>query len=220
MLNEEVWRGLLAGAEITVQLTFLSAILGTFMSIVSGLAGMSSSRTIRWTNQVYVDFFRGSSAIIQLFWVYYALPLVGPSFSAMEAGVLVLGLNMGSYGSEVVRGALRAVPQGQTEAAIALNLNAYQRIRYITFPQALVAMLPPYGNLLIELLKATALVSLITLGDILWEARVLRNRGVESTAVIFTAALFMYFFLALGITALVRLAERFASRGMSAGGRL
>lgn len=220
MWNIDIWTSLLDGAQVTIQLTILAAALGTAVSIASGLLGMSPWRLVRWANQVYVDFFRGSSVIIQLFWVYFALPLFGPSLSPLEAGVLVLGLNMGSYGSEVVRGALRAVPQGQTEAAIALNLSTYDRIRHVIFPQAVVAMLPPYGNLLIELLKGTALVSLITLSDIVWEGQLLRVNRTASTDAIYGAMLVVYFAIALVITGLIRLAERLATRGIGAGARL
>lgn len=165
----------------------------------------------------YVDFFRGTSAIVQLFWIFFALPLVGPTLSPLLAGVVTLGLNMGSYGSEVVRGAVSAVDRGQTEASVALNLSDFHRMRYIVFPQAAVAMLPPYGNLLIELLKGTALVSLITLSDITFEVQKLRVNGTAPTATLFTLALFLYFALAMAITGLIRGAERYLSRGLEVG---
>ena len=117
----------------------------------------------------------------------------------------------------MVRGAVRAVPRGQTEASIALNLTGFQRMRYIIFPQAAVAMLPPYGNLLIELLKASALVSLVTLSDLTFEVQKLRVNGTASTATLFTIALVMYFLIALGITGLVRAAESYLSRGLEVG---
>ena len=217
MLEWNLWRALLDGTWVTVQVTFLAAGLGTILSILSGLAGLSPYRLVRWVNQVYVDFFRGTSAIVQLFWIVFALPLIGISISPFVGGIVTLGLNMGSYGSEVVRGAVRAVPRGQTEASIALNLTGFQRMRYIIFPQAAVAMLPPYGNLLIELLKASALVSLVTLSDLTFEVQKLRVNGTASTATLFTIALVMYFLIALGITRLVRAAESYLSRGLEVG---
>jgi len=217
MLEWNLWRALLDGLWVTVQVTVLAAGLGTILSILSGLAGLSSFRAIRWANQVYVDIFRGTSAIVQLFWIFFALPLLGVTISPLMAGFITLGLNMGSYGSEVVRGAVRAVPRGQTEAAIALNLTPLDRMRHIIFPQAAVAMLPPYGNLLIELLKASALVSLITLSDLTFEAQKLRVNGTASTPVLFSLILVMYFMLALAITGLVRLAETRLSRGLEVG---
>lgn len=202
---------------VTIQVTLLSALLGTALSIVSGLASLSPWTAVRAGNRVYVDFFRGTSAIVQLFWIFFALPLVGPSLSPLVAAVVTLGLNMGSYGSEVVRGALQAVPRGQGEASTALNLTPYHRMRFIIFPQAVVAMLPPYGNMLIELLKGTALVSLITLSDLTFAAQKLRSGGVADTTVIFSIVLVLYFLLAQVIAALVRTAETVASRGLDIG---
>jgi polar amino acid transport system permease protein len=217
MLEWNLWRALLDGTWVTVQVTLLAASLGTILSVLSGLAGLSPVRGIRWANQVYVDFFRGTSAIVQLFWIVFALPLMGVSISPFVGGIVTLGLNMGSYGSEVVRAAIRAVPRGQTEASIALNLTPWDRMRHIVFPQAAVAMLPPYGNLLIELLKASALVSLVTLSDLTFEAQKLRVNGTASTPVLFSLILVIYFMLALAITGLVRAAESYLSRGLEIG---
>lgn len=217
MLDWVVWRSLLEGALVTIRITLLAAALGTALSVVSGLAALSPVRSVRWTNHVYVDFFRGTSAIVQLFWIFFVLPLFGPSLSPMLAGVVTLGLNMGAYGSEVVRGAVRAMPAGQREAAIALNLTPFHRMRYVIFPQAVVAMLPPYGNLLIELLKGTALVSLITLSDLTFEAQKLRVNGSADTLTLFALVLVLYFAIALCITGAVRTVETLLSRGLDVG---
>lgn len=201
---------------VTVQLVIMAGLLGTAMSIISGLAGLAPSRTVRWANQVYVDFFRGSAAIIQLFWAFYALPVVDRSltFSPMEVGVVVLGLNMGGYGSEIVRGAIRSVDRGQYEAATALSITGLRRIRYIIFPQAVLSMLPPYGNLLIEMMKGTALVGLITLLDLTRVGLDIRQSGDLSSTATFTTLLLCYFVIAITLTLTVRWAERFARRSM------
>lgn len=217
MFEPILWSRFQDGIWITLQVTFYGALLGTALSIASGLAALSPLRPVRWVNRVYVDFFRGTSAIVQLFWIFYALPLIGPSFSPMVAGAVTLGLNMGSYGSEVVRGSVVAVPRGQTEASIALNLTPMQRMRYVIFPQAAVAMLPPYGNLLIELLKASALVSLITLADITFIAQQLRVNGTATTPVLFGIALVLYFVIAQAITFAIRMAESLLSRNLEVG---
>ncbi|MFQ5879063.1 MAG: ectoine/hydroxyectoine ABC transporter permease subunit EhuC [Dehalococcoidia bacterium] len=215
MFDPDLLGPLLDGARVTAQVTVLAALLGTGLSILSGISSLSPWWPLRAVSRVYVDFFRGTSAIVQLFWVFFALPLVGVSFSPLTAGFVTLGLNMGSYGSEVVRGAIQAVPRGQWEVSTALNLSALHRMRYVIFPQAIRAMLPPYGNLLIELLKGTALVSLITLSDLTFEAQKLRVNGTASTTTIFSAVLVMYFIMALFITAGIRTAERYFSRGVA-----
>lgn len=209
---------LLDGAEVTLQVTGWGVLIGTAAALLSGLASLSPLPPLRWISRVYVEFFRGTSAIVQLYWFFFAVPLFGPSFSPMEAGALVLGLNMGSYGSEVVRAGIRAVDRGQTEASVALGLSSYDRMRHVILPQAVVTMLPPYGNLVIELLKGTALVSLITLSDITWEGQTLRSNGEDSTTV-FNGVLLLYFAIALAITAVIRFAERFYGRGIVARAR-
>ena len=135
------------------------------------------------------------------------MPFFGLALTPFAAGVTVLALNTGAYGSEVVRGALAAVPRGQREAAAALNLSAARTLWRILLPQALPAMLPPAGNLAIELLKNTALVSLITITDLTFSAQLLRAESLR-TAEIFALVLALYFAVALAITGVVRMLER------------
>ena len=213
MLTADQYLRLLEGAWVTIQVTALAVLVGTAGAIALGIASQSPFRPLRWFVRVYVEVFRGVSAIILLFWVYFALPLFGISLSAMEAGVLALGVNLAAYGTEIVRAAIQAVPRGQTEAAVAVNLSGAQRMRYVVLPQALVTMLPPYGNLLIEVMKASALVSLIALDDLLREAQVLRVNREADSVVIFTVVLVMYFAISLGITGVIRLLERRFGRG-------
>lgn len=198
---------LLDGAWVTVQVTALSAALGTVVAFVMGVGRLSRRRPVRWLATAYVEFFRGTSALVQLFWLFFALPLFGVQLAPLTAGVLALGLNIGGYGAEVVRGAVQAVPRGQTEATIALNMTFFQRLRYVILPQAVIAMLPPFGNLLIELLKATALVSLITLADLTFQGQIIRAATGETTE-IFLVVLAMYFVMALAITLAIRALER------------
>ncbi|MNY48497.1 Glutamine transport system permease protein GlnP [compost metagenome] len=108
---------------------------------------------VRNAATVYVEVFRGTSLLIQLFWLYFALPmLLDIQIPAMTAAVIALGLNYGAYGSEVVRSSVLALPKGQYEAAIALNMSRYGTMRRILLPQAFVRMIPSFGNLQIELL--------------------------------------------------------------------
>lgn len=235
------------GASITIRVTLAAGVLGTFMSVVSGLASLSRQPALRSVSRVYVEFFRGTSALVQLFWLAFGLPLVAPflpdfipsridffavdmgvvefspaipivSFTRFEAAVVVLGLNMGGYGSEVVRGAIQAVGSGQREAAVALSLTPMQQMRHVIFPQAVLGMLPTYGNLLIELLKGTALVFFIALPDMTAEANKLRQSpDPPSTIVLYTTLLVMYFIFAQVLQIGVRAAERYFSRGLDIG---
>ncbi len=198
---------LIRGAGITIQLTLVSAALALGMALVAGLARLSPLWPLRFAAGLYVEVFRGTSVLVQLFWFYFALPLFGIRLDAFTAGVLALGLNVGAYGAEVVRGAIRSVPVGQTEAAIALNFTPWQRMRRIILPQAFVLMLPPFGNQLIELLKATALVSLITIPEMTFQGLTLRQT-TGRTNEIFLWLLVLYFAVAYPLTLGVRWIER------------
>lgn len=204
---------LLRGLAVTLEITAAAGALAVVIALAAGLARASRSRWLRWPAAVYVEVFRGTSALVQLFWFYFVLPFFGVALTAFAAGTLVLALNTGAYGSEIVRGALRAVPRGQHEAAAALNLGAFQTLRHVLLPQAVPAMLPPAGNLAIELLKNTALVSLITITELTFTAQLLRAETLRS-AEIFSLVLALYFAVALCITAGMRLIERRAARGL------
>ncbi|NKE69256.1 ectoine/hydroxyectoine ABC transporter permease subunit EhuC [Candidatus Manganitrophus noduliformans] len=198
---------LLSGLWVTIQLAFGGSILAVLAAFAVGLLRLSRKAGLRIAATAYTDFFRGTSALVQLFWVYFALPFWGVELDAMTAGIVVLGLNHGAYGAEVVRGAVQAVPRPQYEAAAALNFTERQTLWRIILPQALPAMLPPFGNLLIELLKSTALVSMITLGDLTFQGQILRAATLRSGE-IFTLVLLLYFMLALSISFGVRRLER------------
>ncbi|APX75137.1 ectoine/hydroxyectoine ABC transporter permease subunit EhuC [Achromobacter insolitus] len=198
---------LLQGLGVTLQIMAGAVVLAVPLALAAGIGRLSSLRPLRWVAAVYVEVFRGTSALVQLFWFYFVLPLFGVQLPAMLVGIVVLALNAGAYGAEVVRGAIRAVPPGQREAGIALNLTRGQIMRRIVVPQAVPAMLPPAGNLLIELLKNTALVSLITITDLTFRGQLLRSETLRTTE-IFSLMLLMYFAVALVITAGVRLLER------------
>lgn len=219
MLTIDQYLRLLEGAWVTVQVTGYATLFGTALALVGGVSVLGPFRSVRIVTRVYVEVFRGVSAIILLFWVFFAVPqLFDVQLTPMQAGVLALAINLGAYGTEVVRGAIQAIPKGQTEASIAISLTGWQRLRHVILPQALVIMLPPYGNLLIEVLKASALVSLITLNDIMRVAQVMRNNRSAPSIDIFVAVLVIYFVLAQGIALATRALERRFGRGLDIGG--
>lgn len=182
---------LLAGLARTLAITLGAGVLAAVLALAAGLARLSTWAPLRGASMVYVEVFRGTSALVQLFWFFYVLPLVGVRLGPLECGILVLGLHVGAYGAEVVRGAVKGVAQGQWEAAQALDLTRAQTLRFVVLPQALVAMVPPAGNLAIELLKGTALVSLITIADLTFAAQTLRAETGQ-TAQIYLVVLLLY----------------------------
>jgi polar amino acid transport system permease protein len=212
----ELTTPLLRGAGVTAKITALAIVVALIVAFTVGLARGSRRRLVRFIAAAYVEIFRGTSVLVQMYWFFFALPAFGLSLTPLAAGVLALGLNVGAYGAEVVRGAIQAVPRGQIEAAVALNMPASLRMRRVVLPQALVAMLPPFGNLMIELLKGTALVSLITLSDLTFQAQVLRS-STGRTVAVFSLTLLFYLVMSLIITSVVRLLERRVSFGLDVG---
>ncbi|MEK0084593.1 ectoine/hydroxyectoine ABC transporter permease subunit EhuC [Benzoatithermus flavus] len=211
------WSGyltlILEGAIVTLELTLLGCALALVMAFLAGLGRLSRHAGLRWLATLYIEFFRGTSVFVQLFWAYFVLPLMGVPITPMQAGVLALGLNVGAYGAEVVRGAVQSVPKEQHEACTALNLTRWQCLRHVILPQAFVIMLPTFGNNAIELLKATAVVSLISLSDMTFQAQVVRAQ-TGNTAVPFLTILVLYFLIASVIAGGVRRLERRLAAGL------
>ncbi len=207
---------LLRGGLITLQVTAGGAVVAVIAALTAALLRLYGPRPLRWLATTYVEVFRGTSALVQLFWLFFVLPHFGLTLSPMVVGIAALGLNIGAYGAEVVRGAIGSVTRGQWEASTALNLTRAQALRRIILPQAFVAMIPPWGNLFIELLKATSLVSLITLSDLAFKAQQL-NQNTLRTAEVFSLVLLMYLGLSVLITIGMRALEARAARGLRRG---
>ena len=213
MVSVDLLPLLFQGAVTTLKITALSMGVAFLLSFLAGFARLSRRKSIRLVSSVYVEVFRGTSLIVQLFWLFYALPLLGIELTALAAGVAALGLNYGAYGSEVVRSAILAVPKGQTEASIALNMSPMLRMRRVILPQAMVIMLPSFSNLAIELLKGTSLVSLITMADLTYQGMILRTFDASTTFEIFGLILLLYFVMAYPLTLMMRWLERRFSAG-------
>jgi polar amino acid transport system permease protein len=202
------------GSIVTVQQTILAAILAIAIAAIFGLMRLSDNTLIRGTSVVYIEFFRGTSLLVQLYWIFFVLPLFGLTFEKFTAGFVAVGMNLGAYGAELVRGSIQSVPRGQWEASLALNMSPYKRMRRIILPQALLIMLPPWGNLIIELLKGTALVSLISVTDLMFEAKQI-NGSTFLSAESFGTALIIYYLMArLVVAPGMRAFEAFWARKM------
>lgn len=201
---------LLRGTFVTVEIFALSAVLASALALPLAVARLSRRRAIRWPAVAHVEFWRGSSALVQLFWMFYVLPLFGVTLPPMLTAVMGLGLNASAYGSEVIRAALVAIPQGQRDAARALGLRPHTAFRRVLLPQALVAILPPWGNLMVELLKSTALVSLITLTDLTFAGQEMITTTGRTTAT-WLVVLLLYYAMALPVGWGMRRLERNAA---------
>lgn len=202
---------LIEGAGMTLVITFAAMALALPVAFVLAAGRMARWRAARLAAGFVIELFRGSSAVVQLFWAFYVLPLFGITLPPLVAGILVLGLNEGSYLAEVVRASLRAIVLGQREACVALHLPRRYAFFRIILPQALPVMIPPFGNALILMLKFTALVSLVTVQELSFRTEQIRTAlGVSGE--IYGVTLVIYFIMALALAFLVALLERWANR--------
>lgn len=205
---------LASGAAVTAEQTVLAAILAVAIATAMGLMRLSQNFAVRGFATCYIELFRGTSLLVQLYWIFFVLPLFGITLEKFTAGFVAVGMNLGGYGAEVVRGAIQSVPRGQYEASLALNMSPFTRMRRIIFPQAILIMLPAWGNLMIELLKGTALVALISVADLMFEAKQINGSTFLSVQA-FGSALIIYYVLARGfISPFMRWLERFTARKM------
>ena len=208
------------GAGITLQLLFLSLLVGSLLGVGAVLMRISGSAVLAWPSFAYSYVFRGTPMLVQIFLIYYGLS----QFEAVRNSVLwpilrepywcaiiALSLNCGAYTAEILRGGIQGVDQGLHEAGRALGLTPRQRFVHVTAPIAVRLALPAYGNEMISLLKGTALVSMITMNDI---TGVARNVVAKTFAPyeIFISAAIVYLVITWAIQGGVRLAERHFSR--------
>ena len=217
MLNEllEAAPFFLRGAGTSLLYTATGAVAALIISFILGLMSMSPSVWVRGAVRGVVEFFRGTSLVVQLLWIFYVLPELGIRFEPLAAATIALGLNFGAYGAEVVRGAVNAVPKAQWEATVALGLGKAHRMRRIILPQAIPEMIPPFGNLLIQMLKSSSLLFLIAVTELTYQVNQLRTDIGSLPA--FITALIVYFVIAQVLIAFMRIWEKRAAAKVGRG---
>ena len=211
MLNEllDAAPFFLRGAGTSVLYTICGAVAALVISFIFGLMSMSPSVLVRGAVRVVVEFFRGTSLVVQLLWIFFVLPQLGIRFDPLAAATIAFGLNFGAYGAEIVRGAVNAVPKAQWEATVALGLGKVHRMRKIILPQAIPEMVPPFGNLLVQLLKSSSLLFFLAVTELTYEVNQLRTDVGSLTA--FAVALIVYFVIAQVLIAFMRVWEKRAA---------
>lgn len=187
---------LLMGIPVTLEVTVLAMLLSIPVALLLALGRASPHAGLRWPAGCVIEMFRGSSSLVQLFWAFYVLPFFGINLPPLAAGVLVLGLNEGSYLSEVFRAGFASVPVGQREASLTLGFSPAYRFFRVTLPQALPVMIPPFGNALIVMLKFSSLVSLVTIRDLSFRANLI-STTLGETALVFCIVMLIYYALAV-----------------------
>jgi polar amino acid transport system permease protein len=208
------WRDLLAGGLVTVQVTACALALGCALGLLVGMGRLSRRNPLVYgLCTAYVAVIRGTPLLVQLFILFFGLPHFGLLLPAFLCGVLGMGIYSGAYVSEIVRGAIQSIDRGQMEAARSIGMSYGQAMRSIVLPQAIVRMIPPLGNEFIALIKNSALVSMLTIHDVMHEGQKIISVSYRSLEVYLAIAL-VYFVL----TGLTTLALRHLETHLRAGG--
>lgn len=209
------WPELLRGAAITVQITAASLLLGCVLGLLVGIGRLNPARRlIYWVCTAYVAVIRGTPLLVQLFILFFGLPQFGILLPAFVCGVLGMGIYSGAYVSEIVRGAIQSVDRGQMEAARSIGLSATQAMQSVILPQAVVRMIPPLGNEFIALIKNSALVSLLTIHDLMHEGQKIISVSYRSLEVYLAIAVVYFVLTGLTSLALRRIELRLRAGGM------
>jgi polar amino acid transport system permease protein len=196
------WEALATGAATTIEVTACSLVLGCVLGLLVGIGRLAPQRRVVYgLCTAYLTFIRGTPLLVQLFILFFGLPQFGIMLPAFACGVLGLGVYSGAYVSEIVRGSIQSVDRGQMEAARSLGMPYRMAMRKVILPQAFVRMIPPLGNEFIALIKNSALVSLLTINDLMHEGEKIISVSYRSLEVYIVIA-FIYLILT-GATSLV-----------------
>lgn len=172
------------GTLVSLQITFVAALIGVGLGSILGLAEISSLKIIRLCVGIYVTLVRGTPMLVQILFIFYVLPQLGLMIAPFWAASLAIGLNSSAYVSQIIRSGVNAVPKGEIEAAYTLGFSRLQTMIYIIFPQALRMTLPALGNELITLVKDSSLASIIGVMELTKEASVIRSRTYDAFSIL------------------------------------
>lgn len=191
------WKMLIDGAIVSLRIFFYAAVLATLLGLTLAVLRTFNNKILGTFIVVYIDLVRALPVIVQIIMIYFGLPFLGITLSPLVSGILALTLNNAAFMSEIFRAGLEAVHHGQTEAARALGLSAFQSMRLVILPQALRTVVPPYTGSLVGLLKETALCSTISILELLNTARLLQTWFANATPLAMAALLYLAILLPL-----------------------
>ena len=203
---------LLKGTWQTLQVFFLTLVLSLPLGLPFALGSISRFFLVRFLSKAYIWVFRGTPLMLQLFFVYYGLPIMfGPAFRMENtvAAVLTFTMNYAAYFAEIYRAGVQSIDHGQHEAAKTLGFSRWQTMRIIIIPQTIARVIPPVSNEVITLIKDTALVTAIGVGELLKAAKDANNRDVNPTAFFIAAVIY------LAITFLLTLLSQWCEKRFS-----
>lgn len=199
---------LLLGLWMTLKLTLICILLGCALGFLLALARTSKSAILRGASSVYVEFFRGTPVLVQLFWIFFCLPLVlGIELSNLASGIIALTLYMGAISSETFRASLKAVGREQLDACVALGLSPFVRTTSVILPQAILRAAPTLLSNCVSLFKESALVSAVGMADLMFVGQNISNNTARPIEVLSIVAL-IYFAIAFPLTRAVTVIEQ------------
>jgi polar amino acid transport system permease protein len=191
---------LLAGLLTTIEFTLICIVLGSLLGFAISLMRVGRARPRRIVSTAYVEFFRGTPVLVQLFWIFFCLPIVlGVEIGNFTSSVIALTLFMAAISSESFRAALLAIPSDHTDAGVALGLSPYQRVRHIVFPQAVRLAIPTLLSNSVSLFKESSLVSAVGMSDLMYVGQNISNISARPIELLTTVAL-LYFAIAFPLT--------------------
>ena len=202
---------LLQGLAVTIQLAFLSLLLALALGVLFGVLRIVPFRPFRALGTIYVEFFRNTPLLVQMYFAYFGLPWLGVRLPGFQAAFLALGIYTGAFVAEVVRAGILSVSRGQIEAARSLGLSYTQMMRHVVLPQAFATTIPPLGNLAIAMTKNTSISSAIAVPDVMYNGNILNSRTF-ATYEIFAAIGSGYLALTLPLSWVVNRLERRLTR--------
>jgi polar amino acid transport system permease protein len=207
------WAPLIVGsAWITIVVCIASILLAIFMAVLGALGRLSRNPLVNGLASLYVSFVRGTPLLVQIYFIYFALPALGIILPALPAGILALGFNYGAYMTEIFRAGIQAVPPGQREAAEALGMPERLVMRRVILPQATRIVTPAIGNEFIAMIKDSALVSIIGVREVLWNAET-SGRPRQNTLEAFVIAALVYWVLTIIFSFFQERLEKRMARG-------
>ncbi len=199
---------LLIGAGVTIQITVLSTAIGFVIGLIVGVARISNLRLLRMLAEVYVEFFRGTPLLVQIFLFYFALPVItGQRIDPFIAAISACGINSGAYVAEIFRAGIQSIDEGQMEAGRSLGMTWLQTMRYIIVPQAFKRVIPPLGNEFIAMLKDSSLVSVIGFEELTRRGQLIIAKTYGSFEIWMSVAV-IYLVMTLTISRFVAYLER------------
>ncbi|GAB4057794.1 amino acid ABC transporter permease [Uliginosibacterium sediminicola] len=204
---------LLKGVGMTALLWSIAFPAALCIGLILSLGSRTRHRSLRLLTRAYVEIFRNTPVMIQLIWFFYAFPIItGIQLSPVSAALAGLILNASAYCSEIFRGGIASLPQGQWEGARALGMSSTQALRRIIVPQAFIRMLPAFTNRAIELCKNTSIASVITVQELMYQGRALSSAFYRPLEILSAVALIYFLLIYPGSYLAARLEKRFASQ--------